>query len=420
MSGDLFQGYCSLTGDGLRSYLAANDETRRRLGGPPVDWTLREVSDGNLNLVHLVEGKSGRLCVKQSLPHVRVDENWRLPLDRGANESAYLQAVLPHVSGLAPEFYDFDPQLYLIVMEALIPHRVLRQELIDGHRLPQVASAVATYVARASFFTSDLFLPLERKYDLLASFTGNHALKRISSELIFQDPYYDNPRNRWTGPYLDDLVAEIRGDQRIKLAVARLGHRFLTETQALVHGDLHTGSVMVTDEDSRVIDPEFAAFGPIGLDLGAFAGNLLLAYFAQPGLGADRQDYGVWILDQLSVFWNRFREEFLSLWRDQGRGEAYPPVLFADEASRQVLEDERLRFVEGLFADLLAFAAVKIIRRITGFAHVADFESIADPAVRSVCEANALSLAADILRHPERYGSVDALLAAAREGVCHD
>ena len=40
---------------------------------------------------------------------------------------------------------------------------------------------------------------------------------------------------------------------------------------------------MVTATDTRVIDAEFAAYGPIGFDLGLFVGNLLMAYFSQPG-----------------------------------------------------------------------------------------------------------------------------------------
>ena len=33
--------------------------------------------------------------------------------------------------------------------------------------------------------------------------------------------------------------------------------RFCEKTQALIHGDLHTGSVMVTHESTQVIVPEF-------------------------------------------------------------------------------------------------------------------------------------------------------------------
>jgi 5-methylthioribose kinase len=33
-------------------------------------------------------------------------------------------------------------------------------------------------------------------------------------------------------------------------------YQFLTDAQALIHGDLHTGSIMLTTADTRVIDPQ--------------------------------------------------------------------------------------------------------------------------------------------------------------------
>ena len=59
--------------------------------------------------------------------------------------------------------------------------------------------------------------------------------------------------------------------------------RFCERAQALLHGDLHTSSVMVTHESTQVLDPEFAFYGPMGFDIGAFLGNLILAFFAQNG-----------------------------------------------------------------------------------------------------------------------------------------
>lgn len=53
------------------------------LGGAPATWTVREVGDGNLNLVFIVKGAKGGIVVKQALPYVRmVGESWPLPLDR--------------------------------------------------------------------------------------------------------------------------------------------------------------------------------------------------------------------------------------------------------------------------------------------------------------------------------------------------
>ena len=53
------------------------------LGGRPSDWRVREVGDGNLNLVFIVEGPAGGVVVKQALPYVRlVGDSWPLPLER--------------------------------------------------------------------------------------------------------------------------------------------------------------------------------------------------------------------------------------------------------------------------------------------------------------------------------------------------
>jgi 5-methylthioribose kinase len=40
--------------------------------------------------------------------------------------------------------------------------------------------------------------------------------------------------------------------------------KFLCHAEALVHGDLHSGSIMATADDVCVIDPGFAYFGPMG------------------------------------------------------------------------------------------------------------------------------------------------------------
>jgi hypothetical protein len=49
---------------------------------------------------------------------------------------------------------------------------------------------------------------------------------------------------------------ELRGDEELKERAGELKVRFLTHKEALLHGDLHTGPVMVSPDDTRVIDPE--------------------------------------------------------------------------------------------------------------------------------------------------------------------
>jgi 5-methylthioribose kinase len=410
-------GYRALTEATLPAYLEGLPEIRARLGGKSGGWRVREVGDGNLNLVFLVDGPDGSVCVKQSLPYVRsFGEAWKMPLERAYFENSYYTLVGPHVPGLAPTVYHYSPELFCIVMEKLAPHIILRRGLIAGTRYPEVARHVGDYVARACFFTSDLAQPFEGKLDGMARFAKNQSLLRITVELVFADPYRMMDRNRWTSPELDGIAADFRGDGPLKAAAARMGQRFLSETQALVHGDLHSGSVMVTETDSRVIDPEFAFYGPIGFDLGAFVGNLLLAWYAQPGHATaanDRVAYRTWILEQIPIFWQSFRATFLELWRTKAAGDVYPASLFTAPGDAAALEAAREAFIAALLADMVGFAACKMIRRIFGFAHVADFDSIQDSKRRAAGEAGALGLARTMLLDPNRFTRIDDILEMA-------
>lgn len=47
---------------------------------------------------------------------------------------------------------------------------------------------------------------------------------------------------------------------------------------------------MVTQESTKCIDPEFGFYGPMGFDVGAFLGNLMLAYVSQDGHATSEND----------------------------------------------------------------------------------------------------------------------------------
>ena len=175
---------------------------------------------------------------------------------------------------------------------------------------------------------------------------------------------------------------------------------------------------MLTTGDTRIIDPEFAFVGPIGFDVGAVIGNLLLAYLAQDGHEAAphaRDAYRAWILDQVVAVWAGFHDRFLALWRQASAGEAYVAGLFTSPQDQTALEAERRRFLRALFADTLAFGGLKMIRRIFGLAHVEDLESIADPARRAICERKALRLGRALVLGGAKFSGVADVIEAARQ-----
>lgn len=411
-------GYYALDNHSVRTFLNDLPDMRAKLGGAPESWAVEEVGDGNLNLVFLVDGPDGSVCVKQSLPYVRAaGESWPLPLDRAFFEQSYYRAVGAHVEGLAPRFYHYQPELYAFVMERLSPHIILRRGLIEGRRYPHVAQHVGEFAARSTFATSDIGATIEEKAEWTASFAKNTSLIRITAEVVFSDPLSESPRNRWTSPQLDGLAREFRADSALKGAVADFGWRFLTSGQALIHGDLHTGSVMVTETDTKVMDPEFSFVGPIGYDVGAFLANLVMNYLAQPGHATaadDRREQADWVLDQVPVFWNTFKTRFLALWETSARGDAYPATMFANPSDAAVLAARREAFLDGVFADAVGYAAVKTIRRVLGFAHNIDFEWIADPSRRAPLENRAAQLARKFLLEPASFRTPEDIVAGAR------
>jgi 5-methylthioribose kinase len=402
----------------LRDYLAGVPAVAARLGGAAAAWTIGEVGDGNLNLVFIVKGTAGGIAVKQALPYVRlVGESWPLPLSRSHYEYLALTRQARLAPGLVPDVLHHNEALALVVMELLEPHIIMRKGLIAGTFYPRFVGDIATFLARTLFFSSDLAVPAAEKKEGIAAFAGNHALCKITEDLIFTDPYRVAEQNRWTQPWLDATAAAFRADLDLHAAVSRLKLKFLNAPEALIHGDLHTGSIMVTEGSTVVIDPEFAFYGPMGFDLGAVIGNLLMSYLASAGherSPGDRRQFEAWVLETIQNVWTEFAREFIELWRTEARGDAYPPTLFAGAAGAARLEAERQAYMQRLFGDTVGFSAAKIIRRILGLAHNIDFELIEDPKRRAICEARSLRLARAMMVETSSFPSISAVTKAAR------
>ena len=209
-------------------------------------------------------------------------------------------------------------------------------------------------------------------------------------------------------------MAALRADEEAMIAAAELKLVFRTATEAVIHGDLHTGSVMVSEGDTRVIDAEWAFFGPMGFDLGAVVGNLLLAYFSQPGHASaedDRMAYQAWILALIEQIWTRFETGFVDLWRHH-RSELLPPTLVPKSAAAERLYRRRMA---GILADTAGFAGAKMIRRLIGISHVEDFEAITSTETRARCEAAAMAFARELMVRRADFRSIGALTEDARQ-----
>ncbi len=412
-------GYAALTPETLPSRLGGLAAVAQAVGGAPEGWRVQEVGDGNLNLVFIVEGAAGSVIVKQALPYVRlVGESWPLPLRRAYFEYHALVRQEERDPGVVPRVMHFDEDQALIVMERLHPHVILRGQTMAGRKVEGLGETMGRFCARTAFRGSDLSMEAARKKADVALFAGNAELCDITENLVFTDPYFAAELNRHTAPHLDPVVAELRADAGLKIAAQHMKRAFTAKAETLCHGDLHAGSIMVTDAAVRVIDPEFAFYGPMGFDIGMLVGNYLMAFHAMrahipdPAVRAAYQD---WILDTARDTWTAFTAEFAHLWRTERTGILYPRTLYEDQGQDAASEMALREVLDEIFTDLVAFAGIEMHRRILGLAHVAELDGIADPDLRAPIEARCLRLGRDLVLGRSRIKGIDAVLAMARD-----
>ncbi|GLU03306.1 hypothetical protein SLE2022_205120 [Rubroshorea leprosula] len=415
----VFSEFRPLDEKSLVEYIKATPILSSKLGDKFDDLKIKEVGDGNLNFVYIVVNDSGSFVIKQALPYIRcIGESWPMTKER-----AYFEALVLKEHGRlcpehVPEVYHFDRTMSLIGMRYLEPpHIILRKGLIAGTEYPLLAEHMSEYMAKTLFFTSLLYLTTTEHKRSVAEFCGNVELCRLTEQVVFSDPYKVSQYNRWTSPYLDCDAEAVREDNVLKVEVAELKSKFCERTQALVHGDLHTGSIMVTHDSTQVIDPEFAFYGPMGFDIGAFIGNLILAFFAQDGHADqvnDRKAYKEWILKTIDDTWTLFYKKFTVLWdaHKDGPGEAYLPGIYNNPELQKLIQ---AKYMEDLFHDTLGFGSAKMIRRIVGVAHVEDFESIKDAGRRADCERQALEFAKMLLKERRKFKAITEVVSAIKQ-----
>ena len=410
--------YREMTESRLSGYLASLPEIAARLGSRPALWQIRQVRASDLSTVFVIEGPGGDLCVKQAVPGTQ-DLGGRtvLSVERTGFEQAALALYARLVPGRVPRVLHYDSELALMILERLDPHLVLRDGLIGGRTYPRFAEQIAQFLAETLFRTSDLALPAGEKKERAAFFYANDEVCHLTEYLAFTEPYMAAGRNRWTSPQLDDLAREVQDDDRLKRAVSLLKLSFMAQPQALIHGNLHTGSVMVTETDTKVIDPAFAVFGPIGFDLGSLIGHLLLSWFSQSGHappGAPRTACERWLAETVCEVWQGFHDRFLGLWRTAHGGDAFPSALFVGERGAESLREVQRDHMRQIFEDALRFAGVEIIRATLGRHHLRDFEQIEDRGRRAAAERPALMLARELIKDAQYVSDLGEVMEVAQ------
>jgi len=368
----MFWILAALLFDPIQELSIVQEELNQQLPGSI--WNCEEIGTGNINFIYLANNGDRKVIVKKDLDFARINpEEFPLPLERLLYEYRAYVLYKKMVPEYVPEIYFFDFDRGMLAMEYLFPHLLLRQGILKGEKYPFLAEHLGVFLARSLYFSSCYHLSKGELEENMALFSENKAMRQIICDLNFTDPFYGSPLNHWTAPELDEIAEDLQTDLRIKTVVDEMKEKFLNTPEALSHGDLHTGSILVTSTDTKMIDAEFASYAPISFDIGMLLGNLVMATFSADAHSIDR----IWLAKTTVQIWDVFEEEFRKLWK------------CAEVNVEQKLQE--------IWIDTLRLMGIEICRRTIGVAHSADFETIGDRALKASIEKKALLFAKELL-----------------------
>ena len=395
---------------GFNSFFLMNTEDVRRYAvevlrrfAPDEPTACTEIGDGNINYVFRVvsEADGHSVIVKQADRLLRSSGR---PLDMYRNkiEAAILKLEGELAPGLVPEVYHYDETMAATSMEDISDYKNLRKELKDNRVYPHLAENISSFMADTLLPTSDLVLDAEEKKRRVKFFT-NPELCKITEDLVLTEPYYDYKGRNILFPGNEDFVREyLYEDEALHAEVALLRLNFMNNAQALLHGDLHSGSIFINEKGLKVLDPEFAFYGPMGYDIGNVIGNLFFAW-ANKAFTASGETEAITAIETcIADTWDLTQEKLKAKYDACVTLPLYRVPAFKNA------------YLNSIMADSAGYAGTEIIRRTVGDSKVMEVTSVSDPKQRIPMERALVKLGIALIKNRRSFRAGHELTEAFR------
>ena len=365
----------------------------------------QEIGDGNINYVFKVIGKqSGKsIVIKQADKFLRSSGR---PLDLYRNK---IEAEILRIEGtLAPSFvpkiYNYNEDMFALSMEDISEYKNLRKELLDGKTFDHFAENISTFLAKTLLPSTDLIMDRHEKKERVRLFT-NIELCDISEDLVFTEPYYNyQDRNIITKGTEAFVTQYLYNDEELKAEVGALRNNFMNNAQALIHGDLHSGSIFINEKGLKVIDPEFAFYGPMGYDIGNVIGNLFFALVNKECVEPTQDKFIQWIkqaiIETFDLTMNKINDVY-------DHEVVFP--LYKNGFKKE--------YLDSIIADSIGCAGTEIVRRTVGDSKVAEVNLVENPEVRIKLDKILIQLGIRLIKERKQIKSGKELMKVFEEVI---
>lgn len=373
-----------------------------------IDWdksTMEAVvpsSHGNLNYVYRVTDKKGNaIYIKQAADASRIADDIKVNIDRNTLESELLMIEDKFAPGMVPKIYFYDTVMCACGMEDCSDYLVMREAMMNHETYDHFAEDISTFMVNTLLLSSDVVMDHREKKEILKKFISPD-LCDITEKLVLMEPYMDvYHRNNIYGPNADYIKKELYDDEKLHLEVAKLKFNFMTNAQALLHGDLHSGSIFIKKGSTKVFDCEFGTYAPMGYDVGNLIANLIFAY--DNGLSTDDENFCNWTLETIEksfdLFVSKFNKKF-----DEAVTEPMAKVKGFKEW-----------YLAGILKDTAGYAGTELHRRTVGLANVVDVTTIADEKKRLLAERINIIAGKNFIMNQEAFTKGSDYVKAVKE-----
>jgi 5-methylthioribose kinase len=359
------------------------------------DLQCQEIGDGNVNYVFRVsDGENRSVIVKYADVFIRNSTTRRLSTKRSRIEYNILKLYNQMCPGFVPEVYYYDQERSCLIMEDMKDFTIMRRALMQHQIFPHFAEDISEFLFQTLFKTTDLVLPPEKKKELVGELI-NVEMCEISERLVFTEPYLNRQGlNSYHEKNNAFVQKELYENHNLILEVGKLKNHFKNSAQAMIHGDLHTGSIFINQDRTCIFDPEFSFYGPMGYDIGNVIGNLIISWVSTSFTGGlSGSAFLEWIENTV--------REIIDLF--VGKYNSYYDQLVIDP----MLGNKGFKeyYLKTVLSDTAGYAGTEIIRRTVGVAKVKEIEVIDDSEIKPLLERTLVSIGQDLIMKREQLQS---------------
>lgn len=329
---------------------------------------VEEIGTGNINYIyHIKDKEQNSMIVKYAKEQARISKDMIVSSARNCWEAEVMKLYREYNESVVPKIYDINEEEHYFVMEYINNAVSLKEILAKGQIVPEFIEDINAYFKNIFNHVEALTKKTEELSDIQEN---NRDLVHLTERLVFKEPYGENAHNSYAPENKDFVYCNLYEDEVLHAKVNIAKEIFQQQKTTLIHGDLHTGSIMVLNGAGhiKILDYEFAMIGPLSYDVGNLIAHLTVAYICGGYRAEVYSQFQIWIRSVIQK-------------------------LFALMNKYGYLDNDK--FVEG--SEM--FCACELIRRAVGIAKFTEVYSIYPKHVAEM-ERICIKLGRKMLFHP--------------------